>query len=357
MKSLPFLLSLLAIIGAFLTGTKRLRERFEILDRTTPWLEGALIAISIASFITLVINGGSTTNVSTHSNELVNITVPVLLAALSAFGAFFGRSRERDYPRIHALWRWFGLTSLLLMLSIAVLFCKDAFLVEEIPEPPAVQAPNDPNPAGAATRTETRKREASFTRINDHCARQVREIWKVPADEGWRIDPVTIQVQVRQSKKSNFVGIGNRGAESFELVGDVANSGRCFGPFRDARGMLSVTATYDEVREVRELAPRTRRATFHYVNQDCSARRDTTWRVMPDRGWTIDVNSVREVDVLLSDGATYSGATNTGVGFEATIQIPNRGSCLSAFGGILARDIRGGATVVLEYVELPSDGD
>ena len=98
-----------------------------------------------------------------------------------------------------------------------------------------------------------RTRAVKLSHKNPHCHRYTKINWKVNADVGWKIDPNSIKIKPYTSSKSSYSGIRDASSSGFTISGQVVNRGDCVKVFgktvaRDARGLLSVTGTYKEIK-------------------------------------------------------------------------------------------------------------
>lgn len=98
--------------------------------------------------------------------------------------------------------------------------------------------------------------ERSFR--NGHCEEATNIVWQVRSSEGWRIDVNSLNLVPITSEESSYFGVSELSEDGFSIEGKVSNSGDCVRVLgkivaRDRRGVLSVSGTYKEAREV--LAP------------------------------------------------------------------------------------------------------
>ena len=97
---------------------------------------------------------------------------------------------------------------------------------------------------------------------------------------------------------------------------------------------------------------RERPIAFYKINDHCAGPKDVRWPVRAEEGWEIDVTSINVTATSVSSESSYSGVENvTKDGFDIVGRIVNSGSCISAFGTVIARDGRGSLRVYGSYRE------
>ena len=111
-----------------------------------------------------------------------------------------------------------------------------------------------PPKAGEAARTETRERTVRRNFENPHCADPTNIRWDVRAADGWRIDVASVALVSSTSAKSAYHGVSDLSEDGFVINGRVSNDGECVTVLdkqvaRDVRGNLTVSGTYNEVRQ------------------------------------------------------------------------------------------------------------
>ena len=83
---------------------------------------------------------------------------------------------------------------------------------------------------------------------NGHCDGDHSVAWTfTPSRAECSIDVTSVQTTPSATSKSGYEGVINLGPAGFQFRGVVRNSGHCFGPSKDARGSLNVTATWTDV--------------------------------------------------------------------------------------------------------------
>ncbi|MDE0101011.1 MAG: hypothetical protein OXN89_01400 [Bryobacterales bacterium] len=123
------------------------------------------------------------------------------------------------------------------------------------PAPVEVDSTTMPVVEESSSETLTRNRNFVFGKTNDHCQGPQDVRWRVPADEGWTIEPDSVEAYALvQSEKSSFYGVTlEPDGGAFQINGRIVNNGNCIRLFgkviaKDARGSLRVRATYRETR-------------------------------------------------------------------------------------------------------------
>ena len=361
MSTLTFLTALFAILAGLLPVADHFERRFPFAKRLTPWLAATVLLVAVLNVTVLSVNWARAPQtvaevVSGRPAAVIDITAYVVFALLAGFSALLCRRLESTYTWLTGSWKWLGTFSLVSLFVISGFLAPRWFGGGDIPPAPRLQE-GDQNPStGSETVIETRERTVTFGEVNDHCSGSQGVTWPIHAEEGWRIDPTTIRAQSRQSSKSSFGGIRNATADSFQIVGRIANNGTCFlgELIRDARGSLSVTTTYVETREVNRLLPRTRTAFFYLVNDYCDVPRDTLWAVEADEGWSIDVTTISDTSSAQGENlSAYIRVEDDASGFKRAVRVVNERSCVSAFGKVVARDTRGAVAATVTYTEEP----
>lgn len=109
--------------------------------------------------------------------------------------------------------------------------------------------------SGETARTETRERTVRRSFENPHCADPTNIRWNVRAADGWRIDVASVALVSSTSSKSAYYGVSDLSEDGFAINGRVSNDGECVTVLdkqvaRDVRGNLTVSGTYNEVRQV-----------------------------------------------------------------------------------------------------------
>ena len=120
---------------------------------------------------------------------------------------------------------------------------KDLTPVETLPKPDIDRPTPEPE------RIE-RVRTQSFYDRNAHCASSRTVTWSVVPDKGWKIEVTSIKPKVTvKSTQSSFGGVLAPTEDGFQITGRITNNGDC-GPFwKDGRGALGVTVSFNEFKE------------------------------------------------------------------------------------------------------------
>ena len=128
------------------------------------------------------------------------------------------------------------------------------------------------------------------------------------------------------------------------LVIHIFKSGEDESQGTEAKSSVTPEALVSQTRE-RPLA-------YYKINDHCAGPKNVRWSVRAEEGWEIDVNSIKVKATSISSKSSYSGVENvTKDGFDIVGRIVNHGSCISAFGTVIAKDGRGSLRVYGSYRE------
>lgn len=185
----------------------------------------------------------------------------LLAAVFSWLGTFH---RTRQLPRWESVSMMIVVPLLTLLLVFYLIGSTSKSPVNETPiiniYLPKTQSDSTEPPEETAPQMvrETKERNFSFSRRNNHCSGSHNVRWHVKATPGWEIDIHSIEDEVTvKSSRSNYDGVVDMTKDGFFITGRVINSGDCIRAFgktiaKDGRGSLHVKGTYIETRMVPE---------------------------------------------------------------------------------------------------------
>ena len=88
------------------------------------------------------------------------------------------------------------------------------------------------------------------------------------------------------------------------------------------------------------------------TNDHCAGSRNVSWTILAEKGWEIDVTSIKAKVTVQSSRSSYGGIRNrSSQRFEVFGRIANNGECIRVLGKTVARDGRGTLRVAGTYVE------
>ena len=105
-------------------------------------------------------------------------------------------------------------------------------------------------------------------------------------------------------------------------------------------------------RQIQEPTKAKRTYKFFDRNSHCAGDRTVEWYVAATEGWMIDIHSIEDANSA-TQKSVYKGVQDKSKdGFYVRGRLGNDGSCVKAFGAIIAKDARGELSVSGTYTEI-----